>query len=35
MDLKQNKLSRTEWNSIEKPVSEEEREILNFDVEIS
>jgi len=30
MDLKQNKLSRTEWNSIEMPVSDEEREILRL-----
>lgn len=30
MDLKQNKLSRTEWNSIEMPVSDQEREILRL-----
>ena len=33
MDLKQNKLTRTEWDSIETPVSSEEHEILRLIVE--
>ena len=30
MDLKQQKLSKSEWNSIEIPVSDTEKEILNL-----
>jgi len=33
MDLKQNKLTRAEWDSIEVPISEEEREILGMIME--
>ena len=30
MDLKQRKLNKSEWDSIERPVSEEELSILNL-----
>ena len=30
MDLRQIKLSKQEWESIEKPISDEEKEILNM-----
>jgi hypothetical protein len=30
MDLKQRKLNKSEWNSIEKPVSKNEIDILNM-----
>ena len=30
MDLNQHKLSKSEWESIEVPVSQEEKEILNL-----
>lgn len=33
MDLKQNKLTRTEWDSIEVPVSDTEKEILSLIME--
>jgi ATP/maltotriose-dependent transcriptional regulator MalT len=33
MDLTQSKLTRTEWDSIEIPVSENEREILSLIME--
>ena len=33
MDLKQNKLSKTEWESIEKPVGDDEKKILNMIVD--
>ena len=29
MDLKQNKLSKTEWESIEKPVGDDEKKFYN------
>ena len=30
MDLNQRKLSKSEWESIEVPVSQQEKDILNF-----